>query len=104
MSDFQAVSKVADFPANGRLSTIVDDRAVLVIRVADQFYAIEDVCTHDGQPLTDGPINGCEITCPRHGARFDVVTGKALCMPATSPVPRFAIKVEQDQILVGPEL
>lgn len=104
MSDFQAVSKIADFPSNGRLSTIVDDRAVLVIKVADQFYAIEDVCTHDGQPLTDGPINGCEITCPRHGARFDVVTGKALCMPATSPVPRFAVKVEQDQIFVGPEL
>ncbi len=104
MPDYQAVSSVAEFPSNGRLAAIVDDRAVLVLRVADQFYAIEDVCTHDGQPLTDGPVNGCEITCPRHGARFDVVTGKALCMPATSPIPRFAVKVADGQILVGPEL
>lgn len=104
MSDYQSVTAVTDFPSSGRLATIVDDRAVLVLRVADQFYAIEDVCTHDGQPLTDGPVNGCEIVCPRHGARFDVVTGKALCMPATSPIPRFAVKVEQGQIFVGPEL
>lgn len=104
MSDYQAVAQVAEFPANGRLSAIVDDRAVLVLRVGDQYYAIEDVCTHDGQPLTDGPVNGCEITCPRHGARFDVVTGKALCMPATSPIPRFEVKVEQGQIFVGSEL
>lgn len=104
MSEYQTVATVADFPATGRLVTFVDDRAVLVIRVADNFYAIEDVCTHDGQPLTDGPINGCEITCPRHGARFDVITGKPLCMPATAPVPRFAVKVEAGQILVGPEL
>ncbi len=104
MSDYQQVSSVTEFPSNGRLATIVDDRAVLVLRVAEQFYAIEDVCTHDGQPLTDGPVNGCEITCPRHGARFDVITGKALCMPATSPIPRFAVKVEDGQIFVGPEL
>ena len=104
MSDYQPVSSVAEFPSTGRLLTFIDDRAVLVLRVADQYYAIEDVCTHDGQPLTDGPLNGCEITCPRHGARFDVITGKALCMPATSPVPRFAVKVEQGQIFVGSEL
>ncbi len=104
MSDFQKVAAVSEFPAAGRLLTFVDDRAVLVLRVADKFYAIEDVCTHDGQPLTDGPVNGCEITCPRHGARFDVVTGKALCMPATAPIPRFEIKVEDGQIFVGPEL
>ncbi|MES2792642.1 MAG: non-heme iron oxygenase ferredoxin subunit [Planctomycetota bacterium] len=104
MSDYQKVAAVAEFPATGRLLTFVDDRAVLVLRIADSFYAIEDVCTHDGQPLTDGPVDGCEIICPRHGARFDVTTGKAMCMPATSPIPRFAVKVEAGQIFVGAEL
>ena len=50
------------------------------------FYAIDDVCTHDGGPLAEGELSGCEIMCPRHGARFDVRTGKALCMPAFEPV------------------
>ena len=104
MSEFEKVASVAQFPANGRLSAFVDDRAVLVLRVEDSYYAIEDVCTHDGQPLTNGPVAGCEITCPRHGARFDIKTGKPLCMPATAPIPRFAVKVEAGDIYVGGEL
>lgn len=104
MPEYQRVAAVSAISPDGRLATIVDDRAILVIRVQDQFYAIEDVCTHDGQPLTDGPLNGCEITCPRHGARFDVVTGKPMCMPATSAIPRFAVKVENGEIFVGDEL
>jgi len=104
MSEYQRVAAVSEIPPGGRLAAIVDDRAILVVRVLDQFYAIEDVCTHDGQPLTDGPLNGCEITCPRHGARFDVITGKPMCMPATSPIPRFAVKVENGEIFVGDEL
>jgi len=104
MSEFVAVAAVSEFPVDGRLSAIVDDRAVLVIRVGEQYYCIEDVCTHDGQPLTNGPLNGCEITCPRHGARFDIATGKPLCMPATAPIPRFEVRVNNNQIEVGPEL
>lgn len=104
MSEFQKVSTVAEFPSSGRLEAFVDERAVLVLKIDGKYYAIEDVCTHDGQPLTDGPVHGCEITCPRHGARFDVVTGKALCMPATAPIPRFAVKVENGEIFVGDEL
>lgn len=104
MPDFQRIAAVSEIPPGGRVSAIFDDRAILVVRVLDQFFAIEDVCSHDGQPLTDGPLNGCEITCPRHGARFDVKTGKPLCMPATSPIPRFAVKVENGEIFVGDEL
>jgi 3-phenylpropionate/trans-cinnamate dioxygenase ferredoxin subunit len=104
MSQFQRVAAVSEIPSGGRLSAIVDDRAILVLNIQDQFYAIEDVCTHDGQPLTDGPLIGCEITCPRHGARFNIQTGKPMCMPATSPIPRFAVKVENGEIFVGDEL
>lgn len=104
MSEFVAVAAVSELPAGGRLSAVVDDRAVLVVRVGDEYYCIEDVCTHDGQPLTNGPISGCEITCPRHGARFSLATGKPLCMPATSPVSRFEVRITGDQIEIGPEL
>lgn len=104
MSDFQRVASISEIAVGGRLSAIVDDRAILILRIGNEFFAIEDVCTHDGQPLTDGPVSGCEITCPRHGARFDVTNGKAMCMPATSPIPRFAVKVEEGAVFVGPEL
>ena len=64
----------------------VDGRAIAVFNVDGAFYAIDDVCTHDGGPLAEGELWGCEIQCPRHGARFDVRTGKPLCMPAFEPV------------------
>lgn len=103
MSDFERVAAVSEIEPGGRLSIIVDDRALLLLRVGDDFYAIEDVCTHDGQPLTNGPFQGTEITCPRHGARFDVTNGRQLCMPATEPVATFEVKVEGDAVYVGPE-
>ncbi|MAT14953.1 MAG: biphenyl 2,3-dioxygenase [Planctomyces sp.] len=77
---------------------MVDDVPVLLIKQGDKFYAIEDVCSHDGQPLTDGPIENCQITCPRHGARFDLATGNPLCMPATEPIPTYDVKIENDEI------
>jgi len=101
MSDFQRVAAVDEIEPGGRLAAVVDDVPVLVIRVGDNFHCIEDVCTHDGQPLTDGPLEGKEITCPRHGARFDVTTGAALCMPAFEPVPTYEVKVEEGAVLVS---
>jgi 3-phenylpropionate/trans-cinnamate dioxygenase ferredoxin subunit len=103
MSDYQRVAAVDEIAPGSRIEAIVDDRAILVLRVGDDFFAIEDVCTHDGQPLTDGPLRGVEIQCPRHGARFDVTTGRALCMPAVEPVATFEVKVENGQVYVGPE-
>ena len=79
---------------------VVDEVPALLLRIGDDFYCIEDVCTHDGQPLTDGPLTGCEITCPRHGARFDVRTGKPTRMPATEPVRTFPVEVRGDDVLV----
>lgn len=81
-----------------RKPVIVDELPALLFRVGNDFYCIEDVCTHDGQPLTEGPLEGKEITCPRHGARFDISTGAALCMPATEPVRVFTVDVRADGI------
>ncbi|MCA9049633.1 MAG: non-heme iron oxygenase ferredoxin subunit [Planctomycetaceae bacterium] len=76
-----------------RRTVVVDDIPALVIRVGDEYFVIEDVCSHDGQPLTDGPVHDCSITCPRHGARFDLKTGAALCMPATKAIRTFRTEI-----------
>jgi len=102
MSALEPAATVDEISPGGRKSIIVDDVPALLIRVGDNFYAIEDVCTHDGQPLTDGPINGTEITCPRHGARFDVTTGAAVWMPATEPVATYLVEVRDGQVYVQP--
>ena len=60
----------------------VDGIEVVIVNLDGDFYAIEDVCTHDGGPLGEGKLEGCQIICPRHGARFDVRTGQALTLPA----------------------
>ena len=103
MSDFQKVATIDEISPGGRKSVVADDRAVLVFRIGDDFYAVEDVCSHDGQPLTNGPLHGTAIECPRHGAKFDIRTGKPLCMPAVEPIAVFEVKVEGNNILVRPQ-
>jgi 3-phenylpropionate/trans-cinnamate dioxygenase ferredoxin subunit len=100
MGEFQRVAALDELPPGGRKSLVFDDRAVLLIRIGDDVYAVEDVCSHDGQPLTEGPLEGTAIECPRHGARFDIRTGKPLCMPAVEPIAVFEVKVEGGAIFL----
>ena len=72
----------------------VNDVMIAVFNIEGKFYAIEDVCTHDGGILTGGPISGCIITCPRHGATFDIRTGAALTAPAYEPTATFPVRIE----------
>lgn len=102
MSSFEVVASLADFGESDRIAVDYDGRAVLVVRADGRYYAVEDLCTHDGQPLTDGPVSGHALECPRHGARFDLRTGKALCMPAIESIATFGVRIEGDQILLGP--
>ncbi len=73
---------------------------IAVVRSGGKLYAIEDVCTHDGEALTGGPVDDGEIICPRHGARFCLRTGEALSPPAYEPVKTFEVKVEAGRIWV----
>lgn len=102
MSEFERVAAVSDIASGGRLSILVDDLPSLLIRIGDEYFAVEDVCSHDGQPLTNGPLRDCSITCPRHGARFDLRTGQPLCMPATEPISTFEVEVRDGEIYVRP--
>ena len=100
MSDFIRVAKVSDFSDPGKLLIEVDDRLVVVLQIAGQFYAIDDVCTHDGGPLGEGQLEGFALACPRHGAKFDVRDGRALTMPATRPTVAHQVKVDGDDVFV----
>lgn len=100
MSDFVPVAKTSDIPDPGRLLVDIDDRLVVLIHAGGQFYALDDVCTHDGGPLSDGPIEDHSIACPRHGAKFDIRNGRALTMPATQPTAVHQVRVEGDKVLV----
>lgn len=78
----------------------VDGTDVAVFNLNGQFYAIEDVCTHDGAEIASGELDGDEIVCPRHGARFCVKTGEVKCAPAYEDVDTFPVRVEQGKVQV----
>jgi len=100
--DFIAVAKTSEVPDPGKLLVEVDERLVVVIHAAGHWYALDDVCTHDGGPLSDGPLDPAAgaIACPRHGAKFNVKTGAALTMPATKPTVSHEVKIDGEHVLV----
>ena len=100
MAEFVKVGVIAELSPGGKKLLDIDGRAVALFNVDGTFYAIDDVCTHDGGPLAEGQLRGCEIECPRHGARFDVRSGAALCMPAFEPVTTHDVKVEDSAVFV----
>lgn len=100
MSDFVPVAKLADLAGNRKLIAEVNDRYIVLVELDGEIYCLDDVCTHDGGPLGEGEIDGNCLVCPRHGAKFDIRTGAAVCMPATEPTATHEVKVEGDQIFV----
>jgi 3-phenylpropionate/trans-cinnamate dioxygenase ferredoxin subunit len=82
------------------LSIPVGRRTIAVARSGEAYFAFEDVCTHDGAALTGGAIEGAEIICPRHGARFCMRTGEALTPPAYEPISVFETRVEGGHLWV----
>ncbi|MGE0759651.1 MAG: non-heme iron oxygenase ferredoxin subunit [Pirellulaceae bacterium] len=100
MSDFIKAAGVAEVPDPGKITVEVDDRMVVLVHVGGRFYCIDDVCTHDGGPLGNGRLCGLELACPRHGARFDVQSGKALTMPATEDTVAHEVQLRGDEVWV----
>jgi 3-phenylpropionate/trans-cinnamate dioxygenase ferredoxin subunit len=84
-----------------RLFIEVDDQSIVIFNIAGKIFAIGDICTHDGGPLGDGELENYEIICPRHGARFDVRTGKVTMMPAVVDIPAYPARVRNGMIEIG---
>ena len=99
MADYP-VAKVTDVAEGKTLRVVVDGVEVLLCNCDGKIFAIEDVCTHDGSPLDQGDLEGWEITCPRHGAVFDVRTGAVLALPAVVPLPTYTVRIEGDDVYV----
>jgi len=100
VTEWVKVANEADIPSGGRIWVEFEEDTVIVINLNGKFYCIADLCSHDGGPLEDGELDDYAIECPRHGACFDVRTGAALSMPATSPIPTYAVKVEDGVVYV----
>lgn len=102
MPEFVPVAKMTELPDPGKMLVEVEDRLVVLFRVGGKFFAIDDVCTHDGGPLSDGAldVSACTIACPRHGAKFDIRSGAALTMPATQATAAHEVKVEGETVFV----
>jgi len=79
-------------------SFFINDNRYLLSKLDNRYYAIEDICTHDGETLSGGRLLGQEISCPRHGALFDVTTGKVRSLPALYDVKSFLV-IEKDSSL-----
>jgi 3-phenylpropionate/trans-cinnamate dioxygenase ferredoxin subunit len=82
------------------LSAEVDGIPVVVVRCGGDVYAVEDRCTHDGEPLGEAEVEACQIVCPRHGAHFCLRTGEALTPPAYEPLRTFKVREEGGRVLV----
>lgn len=91
----------ADISNGERVFVEVDGLEIVVFNIADEIFAIGDICTHDDGPLGDGETNGYEIACPRHGARFDIKSGKALTLPAIEDIPAYPVQIRDDFIKIG---
>ena len=95
------VAKASEIPVGILKEVEAGGKRLLLCHAESGFYAVDNTCTHDDGPLGDGWLEGNAIECPRHGARFDVTTGKVLCLPAAVPINAYRVKVENDQIAVN---
>ncbi len=99
--DFVEIAPASELPNGERLFVELGDKPVVIFNIAGQYFAIGDICTHDDGPLGDGVLEGDNIVCPRHGAEFDIKTGKAMAMPAVIDIPAYPVQVRDGNIFVG---
>jgi 3-phenylpropionate/trans-cinnamate dioxygenase ferredoxin subunit len=100
MAGFVKVAKTDEIaPGQGKVIE-VGGRKIALFNVEGSVYAMDDTCTHRGGPLSEGILDGKQVTCPLHGARFDVTTGEVLGPPAPQGVARYNVRVEGTDIEV----
>lgn len=98
LNGWQAVCPMAELLPGEHTVCFDGDTAILVCNIDGEIYALEDKCTHQDFELSPGKLDGAEIECVLHGAKFDVRTGEALCAPAYAPVPKFPVRIDNGVI------
>jgi 3-phenylpropionate/trans-cinnamate dioxygenase ferredoxin subunit len=99
--EYVEIAPTSELSNGERLFVDVGDKPIVIFNMAGQLFAIGDVCTHDEGPLGDGDLEGYNVVCPRHGAEFDVRTGKVMQMPAVVDIPAYPVRVVEGMIQVG---
>ena len=99
-TDFTRFCKLDEVPPGGKKALKINETWVLVCNVTDRLFAVSGICSHQFKPLFNGRVRNCKITCPVHGARFDLETGAALDLPATKPRAVYEVRVVDDWIEV----
>ena len=94
MTDWVDVGRADEIASGEHRLVDADGTQIAVFNLDGEFFAIEDVCTHDGGELLSGRVEGDQVICPRHGARFCIRTGAALTAPAYEPTPKFPVRIE----------
>lgn len=100
MSEWINVAREGSLAVDEHLIVEIEGVDVAVFNVQGSYYAIEDTCTHDGTEIASGALEGCEIICPRHGARFCLKTGKVLSGPAYEDIEMYRVRVHDGHIQV----
>jgi 3-phenylpropionate/trans-cinnamate dioxygenase ferredoxin subunit len=99
--EFIVVASEDELPNGERIFLEIDGQPVAVFNIAGKYFAIADVCSHDDGPVAEGELDGTKIECPRHGAHFNLATGKALTLPAVVDIPAYPVKIADGDILLG---
>ncbi|MDZ4834615.1 MAG: non-heme iron oxygenase ferredoxin subunit [Candidatus Melainabacteria bacterium] len=93
MPEFHKVLQASELEVGNSKLVQVDGRKIALFNVAGSYYAIDDTCTHRGGTLSDGSLDGTQVTCPLHGAIFDVTTGQVKGPPAPAPVAKYNVRI-----------
>lgn len=103
MPDWVKVATTDDLDDNGLCSVEAGGREIVLVQADDGVYALDDCCSHQDYPLSEGEVEDGTLECALHGARFDVKTGKALSLPAIKPVATYEVEVRDSDIYVKVE-
>lgn len=99
--EFVEIAPASELPNGERMFVTIGDVSIVIFNIAGNLFAIADLCSHDNGPLGDGDLEGNEVICPRHGARFDIRTGKTMGLPAVVDIPAYPLRVREGMIEIG---
>ncbi len=100
MADFVKLTNISDVEQGKMKSFEIEYEKILLCNIDGEFFAVSNECSHDSAPISDGHLDGDQIVCPRHGARFCLKNGEVKAPPAVAPISTYELKIVNDEILI----